>query len=103
MTFQQFLLILRARWLVGLAVAVALELDLPETAIAEGLKAVTFHNKLGSQADRIARSMVLTLAFRPRITSPYASSALSFQCQVSSNASIWAALLLPSGPLNRML
>jgi hypothetical protein len=30
-------------------------------------------------------------------------SAASVQCQVSSNASIWAALALPRGPLNSTL
>ena len=52
---------------------------------------------------RIARSIVLAAALPPRITSPNAASALSFQCQVSSNASICAALSLPVGPLNSTL
>jgi hypothetical protein len=42
-------------------------------------------------------------ALPPRTTSPNACSALSFQCQVSSNASICAADSDPDGPLNSTL
>ncbi|MFV0293121.1 MAG: glycine--tRNA ligase subunit beta [Paracoccus sp. (in: a-proteobacteria)] len=34
---------------------------------AEGLKSVTFHNKLGSQADRVARIMALAREIAPRV------------------------------------
>jgi hypothetical protein len=52
---------------------------------------------------RIARSIVAAAALPDRMTSPNASSALSFQCHVSSNASICAALSVPDGPLNSTL
>ena len=52
---------------------------------------------------RIDDSMMLAAALPDRNTSPNAASALSFQCQVSSNASICAALSLPVGPLNNTL
>ncbi len=52
---------------------------------------------------RMARSMVAALALPDRITSAKADSALSFQCQVSSNASICAVLSVPCGPLNSTL
>jgi glycyl-tRNA synthetase beta chain len=41
--------------------------DLPMTEWAEGLKSVTFHNKLGSQADRIERIAALAHEIAPMV------------------------------------
>jgi hypothetical protein len=52
---------------------------------------------------RIARSSSKAELLPLFITSSKAASALSFQCQVSSNASICASESCPSGPLNSTL
>jgi hypothetical protein len=54
-------------------------------------------------AERIARSMIEASECGPVTTSSKARSALSFQCQVSSNASICACDPSPDGALNRTL
>lgn len=58
---------------------------------------------LSPRKARIARCSSKASELPERITSSKASSALSFQCQVSSKASICASLSAPSGALNRML
>jgi len=57
---------------------------------------------LSPRNDRIALSIVAA-ALAERTTAPKASSAESFQCQVSSKASICAADARPCGPLKRTL
>ena len=51
----------------------------------------------------MARSISAAAALPERSTSAKAASAASVQCQVSSNASICAALALPVGALNSTL
>jgi hypothetical protein len=58
---------------------------------------------LSRRNERNARSISAACALPDCITSSKARSAASFQCQVSSNASICAGLGSPEGARNRTL